>query len=66
MKIVMSGLRPLDDTVDFRVIRALAGSMEWLASSRIGHLVDKSFEARAKYVNLFIALLMRKLCDHRQ
>ena len=34
MKIVKSGSQPLDDTNDFQVIKALAGSADWSAASR--------------------------------
>ena len=50
MKIVKSSSRPLDDTGDFRVIKALAASANWSASSRVGQVIDKSVDARAKYV----------------
>ena len=51
MKIVKSGSQPLDDTNDFQVIKALVGSADWSPTSRSGRVIDKSVEARAKYVN---------------
>ena len=57
MKIVKSGSRPLDDTGEFRVIKALAESGEWFVSSHSGHLIDKSVEARAKYVSKVLSFV---------
>jgi len=36
MKIVKSQSRPLDDAGDFRVIKALAGSQEWVSVGEVG------------------------------
>ena len=57
MKIVKSGSRPLDDTDDFQVIKALAGSLDWLVASRGGKAIDKSVEARAKYVDKVLSFV---------
>ena len=57
MKIVKSGSRPLDDTNDFQVIKALAGSADWSSASRSGSLIDKSVEARAKYVDKVLSFV---------
>jgi phosphomannomutase len=54
---VKSGSRPLDDTGEFRVIKALAESGEWFVSSHSGHLIDKSVEARAKYVSKVLSFV---------
>ena len=57
MKIVKSGSRPLDDTDDFQVIKALAGSADWLAVARSGLVFDKSEEARSKYVDQVLSFV---------
>ena len=57
MKIVKLGSQPLDDTNDFQVIKLLAGSADWLAASRTGDVIDKSVEARAKYVNQVLSFV---------
>ena len=57
MKIVKSGSQPLDDTSDFQMIKVLAGSANWLAASRDGHVIDKSVEARAKYVDQVLSFV---------
>ena len=57
MKIVKSGSQPLVDTNDFQVIKLLAGSADWLAASRTGDVIDKSVEARAKYVDKVLSFV---------
>jgi phosphomannomutase len=57
MKIVKSGSQPLDDTSDFQMIKVLAGSADWSAASRGGHVIDKSVEARAKYVDQVLSFV---------
>ena len=57
MKIVKSGSQPLDDTSDFQVIKALAGSADWSVASRSGHVIDKSVKARAKYVDQVLSFV---------
>ena len=57
MKIVKSGSRPLDDMDDFQVIKALAGSADWSVASLSGHIIDKSVEARAKYVDQVLSFV---------
>ena len=57
MKIVKSGSRPLDDTNDFQVIQALAGSADWSPTSRSGRVIDKSVEACAKYVDQVLSFI---------
>ena len=57
MKIVKSGSRPLDDTNDFQVIKALAESVDWSPTSRHGRVIDKSVEARAKYVDKVLSFV---------
>jgi len=57
MKIVKLGSQPLDDTSDFQVIKVLAGSVDWSAASRTGDVIDKSVEARAKYVEKVLSFI---------
>ena len=57
MKVVKLGSQPLDDTSDFQVIKALAGSADWSAASRTGDVIDKSVEARAKYVEKVLSFV---------
>ena len=51
MKIVKSASQPLDDVADFQVIKALAGSQEWLSVAEVGKELDRSAEARKAYVD---------------
>ena len=44
MKIVKSHSRPLDDAGDFQVIKALAGSQEWVSGGEVGKEFDRSEE----------------------
>ena len=57
MKIVKSGSRPLDDANDFQAIKALAESADWSPTSRSGRVIDKSVEARAKYVDKVLSFV---------
>ena len=57
MKIVKSGSRPLDDADDFQVIKALAGSQEWLSVAEIGKELDRSGEARKAYVDRVLSFV---------
>ena len=57
MKIVKSGSRPLDDIHDFQVIQMLAGSADWSVALRSGQVVDKSVDARAKYVDQVLSFV---------
>jgi phosphomannomutase len=50
MKIVKSGSQPLDDALDFEVIRALASAAEWYPGVALGKVRDISAEARDAYV----------------
>jgi phosphomannomutase len=51
LKIVKSGSRPLDDLEDFQVIKRFAEEDVWLNVRAAGGVEDKSFEARAAYVD---------------
>ena len=57
MKIVKSQSRPLDDAVDFQVIKALAGSQEWASNNQVGKEFDCSAEARKAYVDRVLSFV---------
>ena len=57
MKIVKSGSRPLDDALDFQPIRALAEGAVWSGVSSLGRLMDRSHDAREKYVSRVLSLV---------
>ena len=57
MKIVKSQSRPLDDADDFQVIKALAGSQEWLSGAEVGKELDRSAEARKAYVDRVLSFV---------
>ncbi len=57
MKIVKSHSRPLDDSGDFQVIKALSGSQEWLSGAEIGKELDRSKEARRAYMDRVLSFV---------
>ena len=57
MKIVKSASQPLDDAADFQVIKALAGSQEWLSVAETGKELDRSDEARKAYVDRVLSFV---------
>lgn len=57
MKIVKSGSRPLDDAQDFQPIRALAEAGAWSGVSSVGRVMDRSNDAREKYVTRVLSLV---------
>jgi putative addiction module antidote len=57
MKIVKSHSRPLDDTGDFQVIKALAGSQEWAEVDEVGKELNRSAEARKAYVDRVLSFV---------
>jgi phosphomannomutase len=57
MKIVKSGSRPLDDALDFQPIRALAEAGVWSGVSSLGTVIDRSHDAREKYVSRVLSLV---------
>jgi phosphomannomutase len=57
MKIVKSQSRPLDDADDFQVIKALAGSQEWLSGAEVGKELERSAEARKAYVDRVLSFV---------
>lgn len=57
MKIVKSGSRPLDDASDFQPIRALAEAGVWSHGLSLGRVINRSRDAREKYVNRVLSLV---------
>jgi len=57
MKIVKSQSRPLDDADDFQMIKALAGSQEWLSCTEAGKELDRSEVARKAYVDRVLSFV---------
>ena len=57
MKIVKSQSRPLDDADDFQMIKALAGSQEWLSGAEVGKELNRSAEAREAYVERVLSFV---------
>ena len=57
MKIVKSGSQPLDDVVDFQVIKALAGSQEWASVENVGNEFGRSGVARKAYVDRVLSFV---------
>jgi len=57
MKIVKSASQPLDDAADFQVIKALAGSQEWLSGTEVSKELDRSAEARKAYVDRVLSFV---------
>ena len=47
----------MDDADDFQVIKALAELADWSPTLRSGRLIDKSAEARIKYVNQVLSFV---------
>lgn len=62
MKIVKSGSQPLDDAADFQMIKALAGSQEWLNGAQMGEERDRSAEARKAYADRVLSFVDVKAC----
>lgn len=57
MKIVKSGSHPLDDASDFQPIRVLTEAGVWSGVSRVGRVMDRSHDAREKYVSRVLSLV---------
>ena len=57
MKIVKSGSQPLDAAGDFQVIKALAGSQEWVRVGKVGKELDCSDKARKAYVDRVLSFV---------
>ena len=50
MKLVAAGARPLDPGTDFQTLRRRAEAAAWRKAGRQGEALDKSLEARRRYV----------------
>ena len=57
MKIVKSGSRPLDDASDFQPIQVMAEAGVWSHALNIGRVMDRSQDAREKYVTQILSLV---------
>ena len=57
MKIVKSHSRPLGDAGYFQVIKALAGSQEWLSGAETSNRLDRSAEARRANVDRVLSFV---------
>jgi len=57
MKIVKSGSRPLDDVIDFQVIKRLAETESWVASKKHGAILDHAYDARLAYVKCALSFI---------
>ncbi len=57
MKIVKSGSRPLDDALDFQPIRVLAEAGVWSHAVSLGRVIDRSLDARERYVSRVLSLV---------
>jgi len=57
MKIVKSGSLPLDDASDFQPIRALAEAGVWSHGLSLGRVINRSRDAREKYVTRVLSLV---------
>ncbi|MDB4841043.1 phosphomannomutase [Planktomarina sp.] len=60
IKIVTSQSRPLDDSGDFQVIKALASSQDWASVGKLGKEFDRSTEARKAYVERVLSFVDAK------
>ena len=57
IKIVKSGSRPLDDAIDFQVIKRLAETESWVASRTHGAILDYAGDARLAYVDCVLSFV---------
>ena len=57
MKIVKSGSQPLDNAGEFQMIKALAGSQEWLDAPEPGQDLDRTDGARQAYVTTVLSFM---------
>ena len=57
MKIVKSGSRPLDDEIDFKVIKKLAEDQAWSENNHKGTRSDIATKARVKYVKQVVSFI---------
>ena len=57
MKIVKKGSKPLDDVLDFKVIKKIAENKNWTQNTQRGTISDITEEARAKYVSVVLKFI---------
>ena len=57
MKIVKSRSCPLDDVIDFQVIKRLAETESWVASKKHGAILDRAYKARLAYVKCALSFI---------
>ena len=57
MKIVKAGSQPLDDESDFKAIKSLAESENWITTDKKGTLLDRAVEARTDYVSKVLSFI---------
>ena len=57
MKIVKADSQPLDDDSDFKAIKSLAESENWITTYKKGTLLDRAVEARTDYVSKVLSFI---------
>jgi phosphomannomutase len=57
MKLVAAGARPLDPGTDFQKLRRRAEAAAWRRADRLGEALDKSAEARRRYVEKVLSFI---------
>jgi phosphomannomutase len=57
MKLVAAGARPLDPGTDFQTLRRRAEAAAWRRADRLGEVLDKSAEARRRYVEKVLSFI---------
>ena len=57
MKLVAAGARPLDPGTDFQTLRRRAEAAAWRRADRLGEALDKSAEARRRYVEKVLSFI---------
>ena len=57
MKLVAAGARPLDPGTDFQTLRRRAEAAAWRKAGRLGEALDKSAEARRRYVEKVLSFI---------
>ena len=57
MKLVAAGARPLDPGTDFQTLRRRAEAAAWRKADRLGEALDKSAEARRRYVEKVLSFI---------
>lgn len=57
MKLVAAGARPLDPGTDFQALRRRAEAAAWRKADRLGEVLDKSEDARPRYVEKVLSFI---------